>query len=238
MIGCTCYVCTSPDSKDKRLRSSILVQSKNTTIVIDATPDFRQQMLRENVMGIDAVLLTHPHKDHLGGLDDTRAFQFFQQRPTAIYGNKISLDGVRQELFYAFAEKKYPGVPVIDLHPIELTPFSIGDIPIIPIQVFHHKMPVYGYRFGPFTYITDANRIEESEKEKIRGSDVMVVNALRREPHISHFTLNEAIALAQELQIPQTYFTHASHQLGTHEEVNAELPSGIQMAYDGLTLHF
>lgn len=238
MIGCTCHVCTSPNPKDKRLRSSILVQSQSTTVVVDATPDFRQQMLTETVMGIDAVLLTHPHKDHLGGLDDTRAFQFFQQRPTAVYGNSMSLAGVKQELPYAFTEYKYPGVPVIDLHEINLTPFSIGDLSIIPIEVFHHKMRVYGYRFGPFTYITDANRIEESEKEKIRGSEVLVLNALRREPHISHFTLSEAIALVQELEVPQAYFTHVSHQLGTHEEISAELPPGIQMAYDGLTLSF
>jgi phosphoribosyl 1,2-cyclic phosphate phosphodiesterase len=238
MIGCSCSVCTSPNEKDKRLRSSILVQSANTTIVIDATPDFRQQMLRQKVGGIDAILLTHPHKDHLGGLDDTRAFQFFQQRPTAIYGNELSLKGVEQELPYAFEAKKYPGVPVLDLHKIDLAPFSIGDIPIIPIQVFHHKMRVYGYRFGPFTYITDANRIEESEKEKIKGSEVLVLNALRRETHISHFTLNEAIAIAQDLEIPKTYLTHVSHQLGRHDDVTAELPTGIAIAYDGLQLSF
>lgn len=220
------------------MRSSILVQSKTTTIVVDATPDFRQQMLRKNILHIDAVLLTHPHKDHLGGLDDTRGYQFIQQQPTHIYGNELTLEGVKKELFYAFEEKKYPGVPVIDLYEINLEPFSIGDIPIIPIQVWHHKMKVFGYRFGPFTYITDANRIDKGEKDKMRGSQILVLNALRREKHISHFTLDEAIALAQELRVPQTYFTHISHQLGRHGEVNDELPQGIQLAYDGLQLPF
>src|SRR3978361_2096202 len=147
MIGCGCEVCTSTNSKDNRLRSSLLVRSETTTIVIDATPDFRQQMLREKIMGIDALLLTHPHKDHIGGLDDTRAFQFFQKRATKVYGNAMTLKGVRHELPYAFEGPKYPGTPEIDLHEIDLQPFTIGDIYIIPILVWHLKMPVYGYRF-------------------------------------------------------------------------------------------
>ena len=238
MLGCTCYVCNSTDSRDKRLRSAILVQSENTTIVVDATPDFRQQMLREKVMRIDAVLITHPHKDHLGGLDDTRAYQYFQQEPTHIYGNTISLEGVQHELHYAFAEVKYPGLPVLDLHEIDLEPFMIGDIPVIPVLVWHYKMPVYGFRFGDFTYITDANRVDEAERAKIRGCQTLVVNALRKEKHISHFTLAEALELANDVAAPQTYFTHVSHQMGTQAEIDAELPAGCSLAYDGLRLTF
>jgi phosphoribosyl 1,2-cyclic phosphate phosphodiesterase len=238
MVACDCHVCTSPNEKDKRLRSSILVQSDTTSILIDATPDLRQQMLRERVKRLDAVLITHPHKDHLGGLDDTRAFQFFQKKATQVYGNEISLQGVKSELPYAFAEFTYPGVPVIDLHEIDLTPFIIGDIPIVPILVWHHKMPVYGFRFGDFVYITDANRIDEEEKQKIRGCHTFVVNALRHEKHISHFTLQEALDLALELKVQHAYFTHISHQLGRHEEINALLPNHIELAFDGLRLEF
>jgi phosphoribosyl 1,2-cyclic phosphate phosphodiesterase len=236
MIGCSCGVCVSDDSKDKRLRSSILVQSEDTVIVVDTTPDFRYQMLRTNTRKLDAVLYTHPHKDHLAGLDDIRAFNFFSETSMKVYANSLTEEAVRRDFYYAFGDAKYPGVPDLDLITIDARPFMIGDIPVIPIEVMHHKMPVLGFRFGNFTYITDANRIEESEKEKIKGSAVLVLNALRKEKHISHFTLNEAVALAQELEIPQVYFTHISHQLGKHADINQELPSHIQLAYDGLTV--
>ena len=236
MIACECEVCTSTDKKDKRLRSSVLVQSPNTTFVIDTTPDFRYQMLREKVKHLDAVLFTHPHKDHIAGLDDVRAFNFFQEQPMQIYANQMTIDALMREFAYAFADKKYPGVPNLELNTITLEPFSIGDINIIPIEVWHMKMPVFGYRFGDFTYITDANRIEQSEKEKIRGSKVLVVNALRKEKHISHYNLEEAIALVHELQIPTAYFTHISHQLGKHEEIEKRLPKGIHLGYDGLVI--
>lgn len=236
MIACECRVCTSTDKKDKRLRSSILVKSPTTTIVVDTTPDFRYQMLREKVKTLNAVLFTHPHKDHIAGLDDIRAFNYFQEQAMEVYANSMTIDALMREFAYAFADKKYPGLPNISLNTIDLTPFSVRDIPVTPIQVWHLRMPVYAYRFGDFTYITDANRIDESEKEKIRGSKIIVVNTVRKEPHISHYTLDEAIALVRELQIPEAYFTHMSHQLGRHEEIEKQLPENIHLAYDGLQL--
>jgi len=237
MIACDCYVCTSPDKKDKRLRASILLESANTTIVIDTTPDFRYQMLRANVKKLDAVLFTHPHKDHIAGLDDIRAFNFSSQQKMDIYANSLTEEALKREFSYAFSDKKYPGIPEINLNTITLEPFMIGDIPIIPIQVWHLKMPVLGFRFGKFTYITDANKIEEQEKDKIRGSEVMVLNALRKQTHISHYTLAEAIELVQELKIPTAYFTHISHQLGRHAEIENELPENIHLAYDKLEMN-
>lgn len=236
MIGCSCPVCTSDDSRDNRLRTSVLVQSESTTLVVDTTPDFRYQMLRSKTRKLDAVVFTHPHKDHLAGLDDIRAFNFFSEVPMKVYANSLTEEAIRRDFYYAFSDTKYPGVPDIDLITINGEPFVVGNIPVIPIQVMHHKMPVLGFRFGDFTYITDANRIEEEEKEKIKGSRVLVLNALRKEKHLSHFTLSEAVALALELEIPEVYFTHISHQLGKHAAVNAELPGHIQLAYDGLTI--
>lgn len=237
MIGCDCAVCTSADKKDNRLRSSILVQSAQTSIVVDTTPDFRYQMLRINNRRLDAVIYTHPHKDHLAGLDDIRAYNYFTKRPMDIYANTLTEEALRRDYYYAFSDTRYPGVPELNLINIDQQPFFIGDIPILPIEVWHHKMPVYGFRFGDFTYITDANRIEDAEKEKIRGSKILVLNALRKENHLSHFTLAEAVALGQELEVPAVYFTHISHQLGLHETINQELPANMKLAYDGLQLH-
>jgi len=237
MIACGCYVCTSPDEKDKRLRSSILVQSDKTCFVVDTTPDFRYQMLRINNKRLDAVLFTHPHKDHTAGLDDVRPYNYFNKQTIDVYANSLTEEALKREFAYVFSDFRYPGIPDINLITIDDSPFMIGDIPVQPITVWHHKMPVYAYRFGDFTYITDANRIDDQEKEKIKGSKIMVVNALRREDHISHFTLQQAIALAQELEVPQTYLTHISHQLGRHAEEDAALPAGIHMGYDGLQLH-
>ena len=236
MIACDCVVCTSSDPRDNRLRSSILVESDQTTIVVDTTPDFRYQMLRQKVKHLDAVLFTHPHKDHIAGLDDVRAFNYFQEQPMQVYANPMTIDALMREFAYAFADKKYPGVPNLELNTIGLEPFMIGDIPVTPVQVWHMKMPVYGFRFGSFTYITDANRIDESEKEKVWGSRVIVVNALRKERHISHYNLDEAIALVEELRVPKAYFTHISHQLGLHEEVESRLPEGMHLGYDGLVV--
>ncbi len=238
MIGCDCEVCTSPDKKDKRLRSSILVQSANTTLVVDTGPDFRYQMLRQKIKHLDAVVFTHPHKDHLAGLDDVKAFNFLNKKPMDVYADSLTEEALRRDFYYAFSDTKYPGIPELNLNTITLEPFLVGDIPIVPILVWHMKMPVMGFRFGPFTYITDANRIEEAEKEKIRGSEVVVLNALRKTKHISHFTLDEATAMAKELKIPVAYFTHISHQLGLHKEIESALPEGMHLAYDGLELKF
>lgn len=237
MIACPCEVCASPDKKDKRLRSSILVESKTTTIVVDTTTDFRYQMLRADVKKMDAVLFTHPHKDHISGLDDIRAFNYFQNQAMNVYANELTQAALKKEFSYIFAEHKYPGIPDIRLYDIPEGSFLVGDIPITPVKVWHLKMPVLGFRFGNFTYITDANRIEDAEKEKIKGSDALVLNALRREKHISHFNLEEAIGIVRELKIPQAYFTHISHQLGLHAEVNKDLPAGIELAYDNQQVH-
>ena len=236
MIGCNCEVCSSADPKDNRLRSSIMVSSADTTLVVDTTPDFRYQMLRTKTGHVDAILFTHPHKDHIAGLDDIRAFNFFSRQPMQLYANSLTEEALRREYYYAFAENRYPGVPEIQLNQVDDKPFQVRDLLVIPIEVWHLKMPVLGFRFGNFTYITDANRLDEDAKAKVRGSEVMVVNALRKEKHISHFNLEEAIALVQELEVPRAYFTHISHQLGLHADVEASLPSGIHLAYDGLTL--
>jgi phosphoribosyl 1,2-cyclic phosphate phosphodiesterase len=236
MIGCPCEVCTSADPHDNRLRSSILVQSNETSLVVDTTPDFRYQMLRTKTKQLDAVLFTHPHKDHIAGLDDIRAFNFFTGKPLDIYANALTEEAIRRDFYYAFTETRYSGVPEMNMISIDDSFFYVGDIPVQPIQVMHHKMPVLGFRFGDFTYITDANRIDDAEKEKIKGSKVLVLNALRKETHLSHFTLYDAVNMALELKVPEVYFTHISHQLGKHEDINSELPPHIRLAYDGLKI--
>ena len=236
MIACPCEVCSSVNPKDKRLRCSVLVQSATTTLAVDAGPDFRYQMLRAGVKHLDAILFTHPHKDHIAGLDDVRAFNFFSRKPMNIYANELTQEVIIREFPYAFTDTKYPGLPEITLNPIDMEPFTVGDILVVPVLVWHLKMQVLAFRFGKFTYITDANRIDEGEKEKIKGSEVMVINALRKEKHISHFSLSEAVTLAQELQVSQTWLTHISHQLGKHDEVSTTLPNGIALAYDTLQI--
>ena len=214
----------------------MLIESATTRLTIDSTPDFRYQMLRAKVKHLDAVIFTHPHKDHVAGLDDVRAFNFFSGKPMQVFANEMTQEVIIREFPYAFTDIRYPGTPEIKLNTITNEPFLVGDIPIVPILVWHLKMPVLGFRFGSFTYITDANRIDEAEREKIKGSEILVVNALRKEKHISHFNLEEAIQLVNELQIPQAYFTHISHQLGLDAVINDQLPSGMQLAYDGLQL--
>lgn len=234
LIGCNCAVCTSNDPRDSRLRTSIKIQSKSTIVVIDTTPDFRYQMLRTNTVQLDAVVFTHPHRDHYAGLDDIRPFNFFSYKPMQIYANEITQVAIKRDFYYAFEEKKDVGLPEMILHTIEKDPFNIGDLHFIPIQVMHREMPVLGFRIGGFSYITDANFIAEEEKEKIIGSSVLVLNALRPQHHPTHFNLEQAIALATELSVPKVYFTHFSHQIGLHAQVEPQLPSFIKMAYDGL----
>ena len=238
MIGCDCEVCTSPNPQDNRLRSSIMVETPNTTIIVDSGPDFRYQMLRLGVKKVDAIIFTHPHKDHIAGLDDVRAFNYLTRKPMDVYCNYLTEEALRRDFYYAFSDTRYPGVPEINLNTITEQPFIINELLIEPVMVWHLKMPVMGFRFGPFTYITDANFIEENEKQKIRGSKAMVLNALRKEKHISHFNLEEAVQLVQELEVPEAYFTHISHQLGLHEEVSKELPQGIHLAHDGRVLNY
>lgn len=236
MIGCSCEVCTSTNKKDKRLRSSLLVRSANTTLVVDSGPDFRYQMLRAEVKHLDAIIFTHPHKDHVAGLDDVRAYNFFSGKPMEVYANEMTQAVLIREFPYAFADTKYPGVPEIKLNTIAFEPFTVGDINVTPVMVWHMKMPVLGFRFGDFTYITDANRIEPQEMEKIHGTKFLTLNTLRKEKHISHFNLEEGIEMSKKLNAEQTYFTHLSHQMGLHDEIEKILPEKIDLAYDGLVI--
>ena len=237
VIACNCKVCSSNNQKDKRLRSSVLIKIDDKTIVIDAGPDFRQQMLTENVKTLDAILITHGHKDHVGGLDDVRAFNYLLKKPMDVFTSKIHQKDIKREFFYAFEENTYPGVPKINLNVVDNNPFKIGSIEVIPIKAKHYKTEVLGYRIEDFTYITDANFISDKEKDKIIGSKVIVLNALRKQKHISHFNLNEAVEILKELKPEKAYLTHISHLMGLHDEVSTELPSFIELAHDGLKIN-
>jgi phosphoribosyl 1,2-cyclic phosphate phosphodiesterase len=236
VIACNCEVCTSPDPRDKRLRSSIMIEAEGKVIVIDSGPDFRYQMLRAKVKHLDAIVFTHEHKDHIAGMDDIRAFNYRQEAAIDVYATERVEQALRREFSYIFAEMKYPGIPDINLHQITLQPFSVHGINFIPIEVMHYKLPILGFRIGDFTYITDAKTISEQEKKKIRGTKTLVINALQIEKHISHFTFTEAIAFAKEIGAERTYFTHISHRLGRHASILALLPKHITLAYDGLVL--
>lgn len=238
VIGCNCRVCRSTDPRDNRLRSSILVEWSGNRFVVDCGPDFRQQMLRYSVNTIDAILVTHGHKDHLGGLDDVRAFNYFLKKPTDVYASKEVQKTIRREYAYAFEKEPYPGVPEISLHSLSSKPFLLNGLPVIPVRAthFNNRHFVYGFRFADFTYITDAVKISKKEKEKIRGSKVIVLNALRKERHYSHFSLEEALDLMAELKPEQGYLTHISHQMGLYSEVSPLLPYFVQLASDGLAV--
>ncbi len=237
VIACECKVCKSLDFRDKRLRVSAYIHVGDQHLVIDTGPDFRQQMLRANIQKVDAVLFTHEHKDHIAGLDDVRAFNFKYNKDMPIYARKQVAEKIKQEYDYIFAETKYPGVPQVDLQLIENKPFKIADLSIIPIEVMHHKLAVFGFRIGDFTYITDAKTIAESEIEKMRGTKVLIINALRKEEHISHFNLAEALAMIEKIQPKKAFLTHLSHNMGLHKEVSKELPPNVAFAYDGLEFY-
>ncbi len=236
LIACECDVCLSTDSRDKRLRTSILIEDEGSVFIIDTGPDFRQQMLRENVKQLDAVIFTHEHKDHLAGLDDIRAFNYRTKKAMDVYADARTQNAVKRDFHYIFSGEKYPGIPEVEMHLITDQPFTIHNSTFIPVNVWHHMMPVKAFRIKDFTYITDANRIEPAELEKIRGSKTIVLNALRREAHISHFTLHQAIELLQELKPEKGILIHLSHQLGKHADIEKELPSFVQLAYDGLKI--
>lgn len=236
VIACDCPVCGSLDFRDKRLRSSIHLEIEGKSLVVDTGPDFRQQMIREKINHLDGILFTHEHKDHTAGMDDIRSYNFLQKKDMPIYGTKKVLHQIKREFSYIFEEVKYPGVPSVITHEITNEPFTAEGIKVIPIQVMHYRLPVFGFRFGDFTYITDAKYIDEAELEKIKGTKVLVLNALQKTHHLSHFTLEEAIQLVNLIKPEEAYFTHISHRLGTHHEVEQILPPNIHLAYDGLKI--
>ena len=237
VIGCPCPVCQSLDFRDKRFRTSIHLAVQGQSFVIDTGPDFRMQMLREGIKQLDAVLFTHEHKDHTAGLDDIRPFNFYQKGDIPIFGRAAVIQQLQREYAYIFNDKKYPGVPQVASVEIDQLPFQINGVGITPLPVLHYKLPVLGFRIGDFSYITDANSIPEETYPLLEGSEVLVLNALQRESHISHFTLDQAIEQAQRIGAKKTYFTHIAHRLGLHAEVEKELPEGMYLAFDGLKLH-
>lgn len=236
VIGCTCEVCRSVDYRDNRLRVSVHIQVADKSFIIDSGPDFRQQVLRERIKTLDAVIFTHEHKDHTAGLDDIRAYNFLQNKDMPLYGEERVLEQLKREFAYIFSGVPYPGIPRVELFPVTAEPFSIEGIPFTPIRVMHYRLPVLGYRVGDFSYITDANYIAPEEIEKLRGSKVIVLGALRQETHISHFSLQEAVDLLTDLAPEQAYLTHISHVMGLHREVEQSLPDFIRLGYDGLQI--
>ena len=236
VIACECSTCLSTDTNDKRLRTSLLLETDEITLLFDAGPDFRQQMLREHVTKLDSIILTHEHKDHIAGLDDVRAFNYKSQDAIDIWAEERVQKAVKKEYSYVFSEYQYPGIPKMRLNDISGEPFTIKGLTIQPVRIFHYKLPIFGFRIGNFAYVTDANYIPEESKEKLFGVKYLVINALRKEKHISHFSLREAIDIIHEISPKKAYLTHISHQMGLYSEVSKELPSGINLAFDGLSI--
>lgn len=235
VIACDCTVCKSNNSKDIRLRTSALIETDQLSIIIDSGPDFRYQVLRAKITKLDAILFTHQHRDHISGLDDVRSFNFKQKKAMPIYGNEHVIDQIKREFHYVF-ENKYPGIPQLEIHQMYNTPFAIGNLAITPIEVLHHKLPVFGFRIKDFTYITDANTIPEKEMVKIHGSKILVLNALHKDDHLSHFNLEEALKVIEIIQPEKAFLTHISHNMGLHDEVSKELPPNVFLAYDGFSI--
>lgn len=238
IIGCNCHVCQSNDPHDKRLRTSAYIEYCGLHLLIDAGPDFRQQILANNISQIDAVLLTHQHKDHTGGLDDARAFNYTTQQGFKIYLESVVAESLKREYSYAFEKDKYPGVPEFELHIIDDNPFKIDSVEIVPIRAIHYKLPVLGYRFDSLAYLTDLNYISEESIERLKGIKTFVVSCLRKEEHISHFSYNQVLELCDKISPEKVFFTHMSHRMGTYEEMIAQFPENIEPAYDGLTITF
>jgi phosphoribosyl 1,2-cyclic phosphate phosphodiesterase len=238
VVACPCRVCQSDNERDKRLRSSVLVEVEGVVLVIDAGPDFRQQMLRAHVHSIDGILLTHEHYDHISGLDDIRAFNWVQKHATDIYAEQRVHQSVKQIFAYVFAANKYPGIPQMNLHEVSSSPFCINGVEVVPIRAWHHKLPVLGFKIGDFAYLTDIKTISETEREKIRNIKVLVINALRKEEHLSHLNLKGALEIIDDLQAENAFITHISHQFGLYDEENPLLPKNVELSYDGLCIEF
>lgn len=233
VIACRCRVCRSGDSRDRRLRTSALLEVEGRNILFDIGPDFRQQMLREDVGRLDAILITHAHRDHVGGLDDIRSFNYVQNRKMDVYLNAEARFAIERDYHYIFEPHQYPGLPEADLHTVE-APFTAAGVEVVPVKAMHKDLPVLGYRIGAMAYITDANYMAPAEIAKLKGVKVLVINALRREKHFSHYSLPEALAVIEEVAPERAYLTHMSHEMGLHEEVSATLPPHVALAYDGL----
>lgn len=236
VITCNCDTCLSDDSRDKRLRSSVLIETQGLTFIIDTGPDFRQQMLREHVKKLDAVIFTHEHKDHIAGLDDIRAYNFMQKCAMEVYARASVNRVIKKEFNYAFGTHKYPGTPEIIQHNITNKLFIIKGVEFLPVEAMHYFLKIFGYRIGEFAYLTDASDIALKEKKKLTGLDVLVVNALRSKKHYSHYNLEQALALIKELSPQRAFLTHVSHMMGKHADIEKLLPENVHFAYDGLKI--